>query len=182
MRAVVITGMSATGKSTLAKKLANRLNYRLISKDVIKENLFAGGTRQTTLFGNWRHFETASLEVLYKEVEKAISSNQSIIVESNFHSPELRHLELILREVPAKQIVCQANGWVTFRRFRQRQRHGGHGKRIWYPSFVLFALLPSLAKRTYPPASFIEQSNTLLVDTTDFDALDYESILAFLKA
>jgi predicted kinase len=45
---VVVSGLASAGKTTVAEPLANTLELRLISKDAIKEALFA-----VVGFGGW---------------------------------------------------------------------------------------------------------------------------------
>ena len=40
MNVIILAGMPATGKSTLAKKLQARFGYPILEKDNIKEGLF----------------------------------------------------------------------------------------------------------------------------------------------
>ena len=128
---IIVTGMPAAGKSTLANWLAEQLGIPYISKDAIKEILFDAlgwSDRQWS-----QRLGAASIELMYYFARTALMSGGSIILENTFR-PDLASTRLsdLARQANAStiQIICRASTEAVYRRFRQRAeaglRHPGH--------------------------------------------------------
>jgi hypothetical protein len=96
---VVVSGLASAGKTTVAEPLANTLELRLISKDAIKEALFAA-----VGFGGWEFSKTLSRAADAAMVRVAQDLDGAVL--DNFWYAETV-LELL----------------VAFERFRRRDRH-----------------------------------------------------------
>ncbi len=81
---IVVNGLPATGKTTLARRLATDLHLPLLAKDVIKETLF-----ETLGWSDraWsRRLGAATMALLYKLLEEQLRAGRPCIVECNFYS------------------------------------------------------------------------------------------------
>ncbi|MGH6878679.1 MAG: AAA family ATPase [Rhizomicrobium sp.] len=181
MQIIIITGTAATGKTSIAREVAERLRYKLLSKDSIKEHLFMTDSKRPGL-KNWKYYESKSLELLYENVRNSIETNTPTIVESNFHRAEVKKIAEILTVVPCKEIYCKSNGWVRlYRSIRRKEklgRHVGHIDRFWYPAMFLAAVIPPLARLDNPEFKFIKKR--LTVNTTHFSEINLEQIIDFV--
>jgi predicted kinase len=79
---IIVTGASASGKTTLSKNLADKFNMPMICKDEIKELLFdCLGTKDE----EWgMSLGAASFDLLYLFVEKLCLTGKTFVVEGNF--------------------------------------------------------------------------------------------------
>ncbi len=80
---IVVNGLPATGKTTLARRLATDLHLPLLAKDVIKETLF-----ETLGWSDraWsRRLGAATMALLYKLLEEQLRAGRPCIVECNFY-------------------------------------------------------------------------------------------------
>src|SRR6185437_3895614 len=100
---IIVTGLPATGKSTLARELARRLRVPLIGKDMIKEPLLdmlgAGDSERSRLLS------TASFAVLFELARELLARGLSLIVEGNFR-PGM-HEGPLLQALPPGTAVLQ---------------------------------------------------------------------------
>ncbi len=171
---IIITGLPATGKTTLGKRLAQDLGIPFFFKDCFKEIIFdcIGWSDRA-----WsKKVGRASYEIVYAIVESLTRVQQSAMIESNFPadvaSPRLRALQKTCHFLPI-QIRCITQGDVLLKRFTQRahssQRHSGHLDKEsvaeWAPILRTGAIAPLDLD-----APIID------VDTTDFDKMDYDAI------
>ncbi|MCP4537430.1 MAG: ATP-binding protein [Chloroflexi bacterium] len=173
---VIVSGMPCTGKTTLARRVAEQFSLPLMSKDMCKELLF------DTL--GWKDREWSkrlgyvSSELLFQFLETQLIAHCSCIVESNFkiEFDTARFLDIKNRYgFEPVQIQCVADGHVLVDRFRQRsesgERHPGHCDRSNYDEFQEMLMLGQT-----PPldigGSFVE------VDTTDLKIVDYAAVFA----
>jgi predicted kinase len=117
---VVVTGLAGSGKTTVAKPLADALDVPLISKDAIKEALFAAVGA-----GN---FDWASL--LSRAADAAlvrIAAGLEHGVLDNYWRPETVEQLAAAVSAPMVEVFCRVDPGVAADRFLSRVRHGGHG-------------------------------------------------------
>lgn len=120
---VVVAGIPASGKTTLATALAARLDWPLLSKDVIKEALFDSlGTGDL----EWsRRLGRAGHVVMYA----LAASITTVIVEAHFQRG-VAEPELLALDRRMVQVYCRCPIELAAERYRRRiddpDRHAGH--------------------------------------------------------
>jgi predicted kinase len=125
---VVVAGPPASGKSTLAERLAEALELPLVTKDGIKETLFDSlGTGER----DWsRQLGEASWQVLFHVVEAALRGGSSLVVEGNFEPAYAQAGFASMPPFRAVQVYCTAPPEIFVARYRERvdagERHPGH--------------------------------------------------------
>jgi len=134
LRLIIVTGLPASGKSTLAAELARLLRVPLIGKDLIKESLFevlgSGDSAHS------RQLSTASFAVQFAVARELLAAGHRIILEGNFRPGE--HERPLLDALPEDcdpsvaiaQILCHVEEPERLARLRRRcsdpGRHPGH--------------------------------------------------------
>jgi len=177
---LIVSGKPATGKTTLGRRLAADLGLPYFGKDGVKETLF-----DTLGVGDraWsRRLGGASYALLLHIAEVMLSAGHALIVEANFVAE---------RDGPLYQALAARHGarvaqvWLTAEpaaivaRFEQRaasaERHPGH---------VELANMDELraALLTNVDAPLALEGALYTLDTTDFAAVDYDTLLAALRA
>jgi predicted kinase len=117
---VVVTGLAGSGKTTVAKALADALDVPLISKDAIKEALFAAVGAGD--------FDWASL--LSRAADAAlvrIAAGLDRGVLDNYWRPETVDQLAAVVNAPMVEVYCRVDPGVAADRFLSRIRHRGHG-------------------------------------------------------
>ncbi|HEX5164248.1 MAG TPA: ATP-binding protein [Thermomicrobiales bacterium] len=172
---VIVSGLPASGKTTLARRLAHELRLPLLARDDIKERLFdqLGWSDR-----DWsRRLGGASWELLYWAIEAQLAAGRSCIAESNFH-PErdrrrFRELGQRFMFTPI-EIHCYATGSVLVERYLARiangSRHPGHVDHVTIDEQREQLLAAA-------PEPLALGGATLLVDTTDPSTIDYDSLV-----
>jgi thymidylate kinase len=116
---VVVSGLPASGKTSLAEPLAQALGVPLISKDAIKEGLFEavgyGGLAWSTTLS--RAADTAMVRIA-QDLDGAVLDN--------FWYAETVEELLTLLPRPMVEVLCRCDPEVAYERFRSRLRHPGH--------------------------------------------------------
>jgi cytidylate kinase len=117
---VVVAGLPGSGKTTLARALAQSTRLPLIRRDAIKEAL--GSTLDVTDVEGSRQLGAASYDVLFAIAAEVPGP---LIIESNFGAasvPAIAGLAL----VPPVQVFCRCPLDVAAARCAQRPRHPVH--------------------------------------------------------
>lgn len=116
---VVVSGLPASGKSTVGAVLSERLSMPLIDKDTILEALF--DTLGSPDRDERTRLSRASDEVLYRLAE---SSQRSILVNWWNHDSAPQRLRDIASSLV--EVHCDCPVEVAAARFQERRRHPGH--------------------------------------------------------
>lgn len=180
---IIISGPPCSGKTALGGWLAQQLTIPLFHRDGFKEVLFESL--------GWSDLEWsqrlggASYSLLYHTIEALLRAESSMIVESNFDpqfdTQRLRDLAGSYPFLPL-QIRCMAEGAVLFERFKQRvesgQRHPGHLDHLNISVYEPIVQAGAGARN-----DFLDLGGERIdVETTDFAAIDYNQLLASVRA
>ncbi len=191
MYCILVTGIPAVGKSTMAKVMSERLKLPVISKDTIKELLFDHVGFQSR--AEKVKLGIASIEIMYYIAGQLMKLGQPFILENNFeYSSEYGIKNLIEKyQYSALTITLTGDYKVIYHRFLERQsspdRHKGHVVNDCYPE-KKENHLKNIEAKTISYENFvrgIEQrgfdafsidSRQIKVDTTDFSKINMEEL------
>jgi predicted kinase len=133
----VITGLPATGKTTLARALARALVAPLLAKDDIKEPLLdVLGVADRAAS---RRLSDASFAVLFALAAEQLASVGAVVLEGNFrpgeHEPDFRALLARHALESCAQVLCRSAEPLRQTRLQARgadgSRHPGHQDAAW---------------------------------------------------
>jgi predicted kinase len=122
---LLVTGMPASGKTTLARQLGAELGLPVMEKDAVKEELFdtlgVGDVEWSQRLGG----ATYPLIVLF--ARRLLEAGQSVVLEANF----FRGSESLFADLPPHRLVqvhCVAPLEMLIERYTARSgtRHPGH--------------------------------------------------------
>ena len=137
MYCILVTGIPAAGKSTMAEMIAEKLRLPVISKDAIKELLFDHvGFRSRAEKVN---LGTVSMEIMYYAAGQMMRAGQPFILENNFEYASEQGIKELLTNYRyfALTITLTGDHKVIYRRFLEREtspdRHRGHVVNDCYP-------------------------------------------------
>ncbi len=172
---IIITGFPCTGKTTIGKRLAEKLGLPFISKDGIKELLFDNLGWKDRAWS--KELSGASYDILYYVTESLLRAEKSLIIETNF-APKFANAKILglkgkYNFVPF-QIRCWTEGEVLWERFKKRaaskERHPGHvdmnNLDEWRP-----VLLKGKIEALNIGGEIYD------IDTTDFTAINYDKFI-----
>jgi predicted kinase len=126
-RLIIVTGLPATGKTTLARELATRLRVPLLAKDAIKEPLLSalGASDRAQS----RRLSDASFAVLFTLAHELAAAGVDAIIEGNFRPGE-HEAALCSSSARIAQVLCSAPEPERLARLAARaadpSRHAGH--------------------------------------------------------
>lgn len=176
---LVVSGRAATGKTTMARRLADDLHMPMIYKDGLKESLFDSmgvGDRAHS-----RRLGVASIHLMRELGAELLRAGVSIILESNFREDlDGEPLRALAREF----CPCVAQIWLTcapstvIARF---ERRAGSGER--HPGHVELANMDEMRALLSQPGDVpVHLGGALLaLDTTDESWNQYSTSLAFAR-
>jgi predicted kinase len=177
---LIVTGPPSSGKTTLGRRIADDMRLPFIYKDGIKELLFdtLGWSDRA-----WsKRLGAATYEILFHIAEAQLRAGASFVLESNFHPTYHNEKFATLQKTygfAAFQVRCVADGDVLFARFKARaesgERHPGHVDDLNDDEFE------GLLRRGRDDALAIE-GETYDMDMTDFDAMDFDGLMAAIRA
>ncbi|MGH4120355.1 AAA family ATPase [Clostridium sp.] len=172
---IIVTGTSATGKTILSKKLANKFNLPLINKDEIKELLFDCLDTKDEEWGV--QLGITSFKLSYLFVEKLCQTGKDFIVEGNF---EDKFATKVFSDLKMKynykilQLYCHAPEEILYKRYIERdnsgKRHPGH--------IIQIGGLDEFKKRVTNKNFKLKIDNCINidVDTTEFEDIRLQEI------
>ena len=137
MYCILVTGIPASGKSTLARALGEELRLPVISKDSLKEILFDQvgfrSREEKVRLGN------ASMEIMYAIAGQFMGAGQPFLLENNFERASEDGIKALLARYRYPVLTLHLTGdySVLYRRFLEREsspdRHRGHVVNDCYP-------------------------------------------------
>jgi predicted kinase len=136
-RIVLVSGPPASGKTTLARPLAERLDFALLTKDDIKETLFTvlDGLPGDVKFS--RKIGAASMDLLWALAPHC----PAVVLEANFRTQSdyerAKVAALAKANAQIVEVYCRLPREEASRRFAERARQERH-----HPSHVLAEMSP----------------------------------------
>ena len=177
---IIVSGPPASGKTTIASRIALEFGLPSISKDQIKETLFDTlgiGDRDWSM-----KLGLASVVLMFKVIETQLEAGKSLVAEANFYTefdtPRFRDLKASY-EFNLVQVHCVAHTEVLLSRYRERwntgARHPGHIDHNRTDD-----LERGLAEAVWQPMTI--DGRTVSVDTSDFDCLSYDDLFRLIQS
>ena len=197
MYCILVTGIPAAGKSTMAEAMAERLKLPVISKDAVKELLFDNvGFRSREEKVN---LGTASMEIMYYVAGQLMKTGQPFILENNFEYSSEHGIKSLLEKYRYAVLTVTLTGdyRVIYQRFLEREsspdRHRGHVVHNCYPekkgNDSKWLQAASISYENYEHAirqkgydAFRVDGKQMKVDTTDFSKIDMEELFLQIAA
>ena len=170
---ILITGWPATGKSTFARKLAERLGIPFFSKDNIKEIMGDGYGPES---GEVKKKGSAvTFLLLYHIAERFLQVGNVCILESNFVQPEVEIIRILLDKYGCECLTYMFSGDldVLGERYFSRERHWVHSK----------ARDAGVMKRYSEKRKLMDVrlGRMVHVDATSFEKINYEELFTTAK-
>ena len=176
---IIVSGAPSSGKTSAGRQIAHEMGLPFVFKDGIKEMLFdtlGWSDKEWT-----EQLNLATYAILFHFIEAQLQAGLSFVVESDFkpdeHTSKFKEFKHKYGFKPV-QVQCQASDEVLLNRFKERsksgERHPGHMDQANLEDFK-----KSLRENTYEPLDL--GGETLTVDTSDFDKIDYPALLEAIK-
>ena len=197
MYCILVTGIPAAGKSTMAKVMSEKLKLPVISKDTIKELLFDNVGFQSR--AEKVKLGITGMEIMYYVAGRLMKAEQSFILENNFEYSSEQGIKSLLEKYQYSVLTITLTGdyKVIYQRFLEREnspdRHRGHvvndcypekkennlktlkAKTISYENFVC-----GIEKRGFD--AFCVDGKQIKVDITDFSTINMEELFSRIEA
>jgi predicted kinase len=193
MNIIILAGMPATGKSTLARHLQQEFGYPILEKDYIKEGLF--DTLGFADYAGKRALDVAANEVLLRMMGAMMKAGGSMIVDNNFDVESAQKLKKLLEENRCQCVTVFMNGdpQVLYQRYVQRDsqglRHLGHAMQTHYPPLegedTTFHMTREGFDQRFLHLGMDRLSwggERILVDATRLEDVDPEKIISRIRA
>lgn len=137
MNIIIIAGMPASGKSTVAAKISKAFGYPILEKDAIKEELF--DTIGFTNYAEKRRHDVAATAVLLRCTDALLQGGSSFICVNNFRPEVQNQLQEIIHKHNCRCVTVffGGDGDAFYQRYVERDqkhlRHLGHVLQDHYP-------------------------------------------------
>ena len=163
---ILVSGMPASGKSTLVEQLASELRLPYFTKDGLKELLFDADSVSIDELDE----ETSeplgaqAITALYHIAQRILDAGGSVLLEANFRAELTRsQIEPFRSQAIVRQVACKLPMSKIVERFEERQK-GDERHPVHAEVDDIEQLVEDLERKDYGPIVGIP---TLLVDTSD---------------
>lgn len=178
---IIVGGWPGTGKTTIAKIVAERIGAVCISKDVYKEALFDAIGCEDPEWSQW--IGSVAFSILQNHVLRRLLRGESVVAESVFRKQDAQWISLSrgIHGTSLYQVHLKCDERERLRRIDKRvrdgERHPGHFDNDYQARFKdreSHANQQSLSLQLRCP--------TLTVDTTNWSKVNIDEIVSFLYA
>jgi deoxyadenosine/deoxycytidine kinase len=175
---IIIAGMPATGKTTFANYLSDKMQVPLVCKDRLKEIIWDKVHYDTDMRTESQKYGGLAYDLSFHFCEVLMKTNQTFIFESNFINPCPEILSSKVNKYKYRVITVLFDGdiEVIHQRFLARditaERHPGLVSKNYFGELELFK------KGTERCRSFDYGDKRIVVDSTDFSKVSYDDIIA----
>ncbi len=178
MKIILISGLPASGKTTVGKKLAEMLKLPLYGKDDFKEIMFDTIGWEDL---NWSEkIGSASLEIMYELINIEAAAGKSLIAEGNFQvEKDKERFEKLQKKysMVVVEVMCEAPNDLLAKRFKERaergDRHPGHRDKENMQKFE-----DGIEAAHAKPLNL---GKLIKVETADFSKIDYDKLIKEIK-
>ena len=193
MDLIILSGLPASGKSTVARLLQRGFSFPILEKDRMKECLF--DTLGFRSHEEKRRLDAAAAQILLQTAEEILSAGDSVILDNNFDAAAgeaLRSLQTRLRP-RSVTLLLTADEEVLYERYLARDqahaRHPGHAVSDRYPPLPGDPEVSPMERegfaRRYLSRGMGDvcwEGPVIRVDTTDLAKLDGDALIARVRA
>lgn len=192
MDIIIIAGMPASGKSTVAAKISKAFGYPILEKDAIKEELF--DTIGFTNYAEKRRHDVAATAVLLRCTDALLQGGSSFICVNNFRPEVQTQLQEILDRNQCKCVTVFIGGDADefYKRYVERDqkhlRHLGHVLQDHYPPHEDDSLDYTMTRQEFAEkfeqlgmANFHIQGPRIEVDATHPELIDVDKLIEDIK-
>jgi predicted kinase len=178
---VIVSGAPATGKTTLAPLLAERLSLPMLAKDWLRQLLrdaFDANTREEN-----QNLLAPGFRIYYGLISELLTAGIGVVAECNFHrgisEPELAPVAQLGTPVI---VHCQTNRELSIKRFVERDAQKLPSRRYAFDRKRIAALQAGIPQDAWDRAEPVEiDAPVLRVDTTDGYVPTLDEIVAFIR-
>ena len=163
---ILVSGMPASGKSTLVEQLASELRFPFFTKDGIKELLFDAEAVPVDELDEEtsERLGAQAITALYHIAQRILDAGGSVLLEANFRAELTRtQIEPFRSQAIVRQVACKLPMDKIVERFEERQQ-GDERHPVHAGVDDVDQLVEDLERKDYGPIVGIP---TLLVDTSD---------------
>ncbi len=172
---LLVNGLPATGKTTLARTVAAELGWPVLHKDDVKEILF--DTLGYSTRAESRRLGVATSALLFHMIDAQLAAGVDCVLENNFKPDAAReqiNAICALRQARALQIFCECAPELRVQRFLGRARHPGHAD-----DEITQEIAGAMRAETLEPVAL--DAPLLRVDTTSASASQQDEVLSWVK-
>ena len=189
---IIIAGMPASGKTTVAAKISQAFGYPILEKDAIKEELF--DTIGFTCYAEKRRHDVAATAVLLRCTDALLEGNCSLICVNNFRPEVQQQVQDILDRHNCRCVTVFFGGDadVFYRRYVERDqkhlRHLGHVLQDHFPPRPGDCLDYTMTRQEFAEkfeqlgmADFRISGPRIDVDATHPEKIDIDDLIARIR-
>ena len=193
MDLITLSGLPASGKSTVARALQEAFSYPILEKDRIKECLF--DTLGFQSHDEKRRLDAAAARILLEVAEDILRAGGSVILDNNFDVAAGAALRELQRRCGPRSvtILLTADEETLYARYlardRAHTRHPGHAVSDRYPPLPGDPDVAPMEREGFAQRYLSRgmgrvswDGPVIEVDTTDLDALDRDGLIARVRA
>ena len=175
---IIVEGYPASGKSTFTRELSKAIGVPYLMKDTFKIALCKNIS--VTSLEESRLYSSVTFDAMMYVVERLMETGSSMIIEGNFvpagikKTDESQVIKTLISEYNYQSLVFKFTGdtQILHKRYIERDKLPERGG---VNAFYKSVSYTDFAQGCRNLDSFYIGENTMVVDTTDFDVVDFNS-------